>query len=151
MRGKWRISLVSVLLASSALVLWLTAAQTPSHQAQRDDLMKTFSDGNWNDAYQGLKKLALDPKDDPLKVSADLTTAIPCLEKLGRWDEIDAFREGVIAAHKNNWRLLDTAAQTYTNVQHYGYIVAGKFYRADHRGGGRLVNAMHRDRLRRLP
>src|SRR5262249_6134289 len=117
MRGTWRISALGVLLASSAVVLWLTAAEAPSHQAQRDSLLKQLKDGNFKDAYQGFRKLALDPKDEPNKVSDDLTQAITCLERLGRVDEIDDIREGVIAAHKNNWRLLDTAAQTYTNVQ----------------------------------
>src|ERR1700684_1181422 len=51
-----------------------------------------------------------------------------------------------------NWRLLQTAAHSYlfVNVNH-GYIIAGKFYRGNHRGGdGRLVYVGERDRVRAL-
>src|SRR6202040_2591436 len=71
-------------------------------------------------------------------------------QNLGRADEIDEFREAVIAVHKENWRLLETAAQTYANVEHYGFIVAGKFYRGNKRGGGRYVGTLQRDRVRAL-
>src|SRR5262249_40920871 len=73
-----------------------------------------------------------------------------CLQQLGRADEIDEFREGVITAHAKNWRLLETAAQTYTEGEHYGFIVAGKFYRGSKRGGGRYVGTFERDRTRAL-
>ena len=108
--------------------------------------------GNYKDAYEDLRKIALDPKVDPLKVSVDLTTGISCLVQLGRVDEIDEFREGVIDAHKTNWRLLDTAAATLSNPhESNGYIVAGKFYRGHKRGGtGRGVNTIERDRTRKV-
>jgi uncharacterized protein YfaS (alpha-2-macroglobulin family) len=150
MRMSWRAGVLSVAVASTIAVVWLVAADEPNRQARRDSLMKTFQAGNWKDAYEGLRKLALDPKNDPLQVGTDLTTGITCLQRLGRSDEIDQFREAVIAAHKSNWRLLQTAAQTYVNVEHYGYIVAGKFYRGYHRGGGRWVSTMQRDRCRAL-
>ncbi len=78
------------------------------------------------------------PRTIPAKVGEDLTTAINCLERLGRVDEIDAFREGVIEAHKGNWRLLETAALSLTRNNwndHFGFIVAGKFYRGHKHGG----------------
>src|SRR5204863_3219175 len=80
----------------------------------------------------------------------DLDLAVQCQRQLGNVDEIDDFREAVIAAHAKNWRLLQTAALSYANVDHYGYIVAGKFYRGYKRGGGRLVNTFERDRTRAL-
>jgi uncharacterized protein YfaS (alpha-2-macroglobulin family) len=150
MVGKWRVGVVSVGLALAFAAVWLIAADTPSPQAQRDNLMKAYRAGNYKEAYEGLRKLALDPKNDPIKVSEDLTTAISCLQQLGRSDEIDEFREGVIDAHKHNWRLLDTAAQTCVTNEHYGFIVAGKFYRGHKRGGGRYVSTMQRDRARAL-
>ena len=69
-----KVRVLSVLVAVAA-VTWLFAAQ-PSQQAQRDKLHKTMQAGNWKDAYDGLRKLALDPKDDPAKVGDDLTRAI---------------------------------------------------------------------------
>jgi uncharacterized protein YfaS (alpha-2-macroglobulin family) len=141
----------------AAIVLGITlafglAAADRSPQSQRDTLIKTFNAGNFKDAYEGLRKLALDPKDDPAKVGDDLTTAITCLQRLGRSDEIDDFREAVIDTHKSNWRLLETTAESYaaSHLEHYGFIVAGKFYRGNKRGGGRYVGTMERDRARAL-
>src|SRR5258707_674686 len=125
MLGKWQASLVGVVAAMTAGVYWLVAADTPQPGA-REALMKSFNAGNYKDAYEGLRKLALDPKDDPGLVSQELTTCIQCLRNLGRVDEIDAFREGVIAAHKGNWRLLETAAASSTDGEHYGFLVAGQ-------------------------
>jgi uncharacterized protein YfaS (alpha-2-macroglobulin family) len=131
-------------------VVWLMAADPSLNQTQRQKLMKTFQAGNYKDAYEGLRKLALDPENDPLQVGKDLETAIQALQQLGRSDEIDDFREAVIAVQPKNWRLLTTAAHTYANGEHYGYIVAGKFYRGNHRGGGRYVTTFPRDRVRAL-
>src|SRR5262249_27736054 len=83
-------------------------------------------------------------------VGADLELAINSLYRLGRTDEVDEFREGVIKVHEKNWRLLATAAKTYTDGDHYGFMVAGKFQRGGHRGGGDLVNGLQRDRTRAL-
>ena len=96
--------------------LWIFAADRPADKDHRQQYLKAEKDGNFQDAYDGLRKLALDPADDPAEVGNDLTHAINCLQRLGRDDEIDDFREGVIAAHKDNWRLLDTAAQTYARA-----------------------------------
>ena len=81
----------------------------------------------------------------------DLGMAMQCLQRLNRVDEIDALLEDAVKVHKDNWRLLWSAAQDYmASVPHYGFIVAGKFYRGQHRGGGRMVNATERDRIRAL-
>ena len=61
--------------------------------------------------------------------------------RLGRVDQVDAFREAVIAVHKKNWRLLQTRRKCVRKGPHYGFIVAGKFYRGDQRGDGRFVNS----------
>jgi uncharacterized protein YfaS (alpha-2-macroglobulin family) len=137
------------ILGVIAVAAWLLAAE-PSQQAQRDKLHQTMQAGNWKDAYDGLRKLALDPKDDPAQVGTDLTQAVQCLYNLGRADEIDDFREAVIAVHAKNWRLLESAAQSYAQGQHFGYMIAGKFARGQHRGGGRMVSTWQRDRVRAL-
>jgi alpha-2-macroglobulin len=151
MPQRWKTGLLGIALISTAVVLHLLAAETPPQDKLREGLMKALKDGNYKDAYDGLRKLALDPKTDSHKVGDDLTAAINCLYNLGRVEEVDEFREGVIDVHKTNWRLLDTAATTFSsNNQPYGYIVAGKFYRGHKRGGGRYVNTMQRDRVRAL-
>src|SRR5262249_47079522 len=107
MLAKRRLTMLSGVLLLGVAVSCLLAGEPPT----RDSLMKQFQAGNYKDAYEGLRKVALDPKCDPAKVSSDLTTSIQCLHNLGRVEEIDEFREAVIAVHKNNWRLLETAAQ----------------------------------------
>ncbi|HEY3416169.1 MAG TPA: alpha-2-macroglobulin, partial [Armatimonadota bacterium] len=118
--------------------------------ASRSTAVQQMKSGNWKDAVIAFQQLALDPREDPAEVSADLTNGIRCLQQLGRVDEIDAFREQVIAAHAENWRLLSTAAQTYLEVEANGYMIAGKFVRGGHRGGGKYANAVERDRIRAL-
>jgi uncharacterized protein YfaS (alpha-2-macroglobulin family) len=133
-----------------AVVAGLIAADKASQQEQRDKLIKNMQAGNFKDAYDGLRKLALDPKADLKQVGNDLNNAVQCLYNLGRADEIDEFREAVIAVHKDNWRLLESAAQSYVGGEHFGFIIAGKFSRGHHRGGGRYVSAFQRDRVRAL-
>ena len=135
-------------LAFAGVFLW--AADQPSPQDKRDQAHKAVKDGNYKAAYDALRVLAIDPKDDAAKVGTDLTTAIGCLNSLGRVDEIDDFREAVVAAHPKNWRLLQTAAESFASNQWHGYIVAGKFYRGNKRGGGKFVHTIHRDRARAL-
>jgi hypothetical protein len=95
--------------------------------------------------------MALNKGDDPLQVGDDLKMAIDCFNRLGRTDETDDFRQTVIELHKVNWRLLHAAADSLVNTQfHYGFRVAGKFYRGNKRGGGELVNSTDRDRTRAL-
>ena len=109
-----------------------------------------MSAGNYKDAFEQYRRLALDPKEDRKEVCTDLYFGVNCLYNLGRVDEADDFREQVIAAHKDNWRLLEAAAQSYVNTPHFGFIIAGKFDRGGHRGGGRYVSTFQRDRVRAL-
>ncbi len=148
---KSRNLVVSVLaLAMVGLVAWRLTAGAPSIPEQRTKLTKAYNDGNFKAAYEGLKKLALDPKNDPKLVGKDLELAINSLYRLGRTEEVDDFRESVIKVHEKNWRLLQTAAHTLTNGDHIGFMIAGEFKRGGHRGGGHMVNSLQRDRTRSL-
>jgi len=147
-----RIALLSLsiaILLGSALVPVIAGGAAVS-QADRPKVAKLMRDGNWKEAYDILSKLAVDQADDPKLVGQDLNNAINCLRRLNRVSETDAFREKVIAAHAGNWRLLQTAAQSYLSVQHYGSIVAGEFQRGPHRGRAKMVNSYERDRIRAL-
>src|SRR5262245_50109877 len=84
-----------------------------SPQSDRDRYQKLYDDGNYNDAYEGFRKLALDANDDPLRVGADLNMALSALRQLGRLDEIDELREKAVQVHAKNWRLLMAVASTY--------------------------------------
>ncbi len=145
-----KLGVVAVMLTLTALGAWRLTAGAPSLAEQRTKLTKAYNDGNFKVAYEGLRKLALDSKNDPTLVGKDLELAITSLYRLGRTDEVDDFREAVIKVHEKNWRLLSTAAHTYTTGEHYGFMVAGKFLRGGHRGGGHIVNSLQRDRTRAL-
>ena len=145
-----------LILATIAILLafgtyFAIGADRPQAEV-RADAVHAMQAGNFKDAYEdGFARLAVDPADDPAQVSEDLTNGIMCLQRLGRSDEVDDFREKTIAAHATNWRLLQTAAQTFIGGEPYGFIVAGKFYRGNHRGNdGKQVTTAERDRVRAL-
>ncbi|MEX2176034.1 MAG: MG2 domain-containing protein [Pirellulaceae bacterium] len=125
-------------------------SQAPSPTELRARSQKLMNDGNFKEAYDGFRALALDPKTEPRQVGSDLKNAVQCLANLGRIDEFDALVESSVAAHKNNWRLLWTAAQQYIQAPHQGFMIAGQFVRGGHRGGGEMKNSVERDRLRAL-
>lgn len=149
MFGKRRLGVLGLALAVGVGVVWFVAGKSTA-QSQRDAAKKAYKDGNYKDAYEAFRKLALDANDDPGQVGDDLDMAIQSLHQLGRSVEDDAFREAVIEVHKKNWRLLAAAARSYLQAEHYGYIVAGKFERGHRPGGGRFVNVQERDRVRAL-
>src|SRR5665213_3441736 len=138
------------ILAGGAWVLGSAVVpQTPTEMRKAADA--EARKGNFKDAYQVYHKLAIDPADDAGRVSHDLLQGIICLTQLGRRDEADDFREAAVAAHGRNWRLLQSAAQSYLSGETYGTIVAGKFYRGNRRGNdGRRVYTLERDRVRAL-
>src|SRR5262245_12883111 len=82
------------LLTLVAAIAWPIAG-APMQQEQRDALNKAFNAGNYKNAYEGIRKLALDPLADPTKISADLELGIRSLQRLGRVEEVDDFREAV--------------------------------------------------------
>src|SRR5688500_10646848 len=100
------------LLVFSGVGFLAVAAAAPGEQERRDEANKTMQAGNFKEAYDAFRALALEPGSDPLKVGDDLHHAVECLQRLGRLDEGDKFREEVVAAHKANWRLLWAAAQS---------------------------------------
>jgi uncharacterized protein YfaS (alpha-2-macroglobulin family) len=142
-----RLTFLSLALALSAAAAGPGAAPMPS----LDQLLKLQTEGNQKEAYEGLRRFVLEKKDVP---SAELVkafnAAMICLPALNRTDEIDEFREKVVAAHKNDWRVLAAVAQSYLTFDHYGFMIAGEFKRGQHRGGGKVVHATKRDRVRAL-
>ena len=112
---------------------------------------KKMAAGNFKEAFEEFRKLGLDPKSPAKEMPETLNHANHCLQNLDRVNEIDDFREKVIESHKDNWRLLEAAAQSYLQIEHNGVIIAGKFQRGPHRGGdGKHVHASERDRVRAL-
>ncbi|MCZ6680076.1 MAG: hypothetical protein O7E52_22835, partial [Candidatus Poribacteria bacterium] len=138
-----------LLFAALLLGCW-TATGYGNEQDHRQNAREAYDQGNYNDAYEGYRKLALDPQTEPTKIGEDLKRATDCLKQLGRLDELDSLWEQAVQTHENNWRLLFAVAQSYSQAEHYGVIVAGEFHRGHHRGGGRYVYVFERDRIRAL-
>lgn len=122
----------------------------PAPATGRDALKKAFEAGNFNDAYLGFRKLLLEPQPGSENTAEDLTLAVQSLQRLGRQNEIDELLEATIAAQPDRWRMLVAVAEEYSRLEHFGFIIAGKFERGRHRGGGNVVNSTARDRVRSL-
>ena len=140
------VQIALLITVATAIAAPISAAE----KADRTKAQKLYRDGNFNEAYQAFAKLALNAKTGKKDVGNDLNMAISSLQRLNRRNEIDKFRENVIKVHGKNWRLLWTAAQSYLNANHYGYIISGEFNRGRHRGGGQYANSYERDRVRAL-
>jgi uncharacterized protein YfaS (alpha-2-macroglobulin family) len=134
------------------LFFWISPCfgEQLNHRTLREKAHKAYSDGNWKEAFSLYHKLCLEVENDPRMVGSDLARAWQALQQLNRLSELDALREQVIARHNQNWRLLQAAAQSYMNNAHWGYMIAGEFERGDHRGGGKYVNSIQRDRVQAL-
>jgi uncharacterized protein YfaS (alpha-2-macroglobulin family) len=150
--ARYKLPAAFLSIAIALLAVWggVVFSQDKPTGADRARFQKLFEAGNFKDAYEGFRKLALDAGDDPQLVGSDLNQALSALQQLGRLDEIDELRESVAKVHTKNWRLLMAAADTYLNYEHFGFIIAGKFTRGPHRGGGEAVNSTERDRTRAL-
>jgi uncharacterized protein YfaS (alpha-2-macroglobulin family) len=131
-------------IASGAL------SQAPDPAQVRAKAQKAMNEGNFKVAYDDFRTLCLDGKNDGKEVGSDLERAVQCLNNLGRLKEFDELVEATIKAHPNNWRLKQEAANQYINVQHQGFLIAGKYERGHHRGGGKVVNSVEKDRVRAL-
>ena len=135
------------LFGCTALALGLSADKPAADPGERASVENLFQQGNFKDAYEGFRVLALNAKTDPRLVPADFERAMGCLEQLGRIDELDELRESVVAKHRENWRLFEAVARSYLNLsQQFGAIIAGKFHRGPHRGQGQFVGSRERDR-----
>lgn len=133
------------------LASWWVGRAGPGTPPPREQLLQWVKEGHYKDAYDGLRRRLLDPQSNPLEVGPDLRTAVRCLQRLGRTEEVDELCERVLALRGKNPRLLLAVAQVYLeDIPHFGYMIAGQFRRGGHRGGGRRVFCAPRDRARAL-
>lgn len=138
--------LLLFLLPLAAPLAYLAEDKTPDPKA----LQKLYRDGNYKDAFDGFRIRLLDGSASGHAAATELKLATDCLSQLGRLDELDAFREQVIARHQQDWRLLWGAGRNYQLYAHYGFRVAGEYQRGRNRGGGERVSSNQRDRVRAL-
>jgi uncharacterized protein YfaS (alpha-2-macroglobulin family) len=138
------------------LAVLMAAPAAPTIRAQnaalpaREQLLQEFRDGNFKDAYEGFHRFLTNPEAPPAAIDEVLTNAVQSLRQLNRFDEVDELLEQTAAAHGKSWQALAAVANQYASIEHYGYMIAGKFHRGQHRGDGRVVNATARDRVRAL-
>ncbi|MDF1667661.1 MAG: MG2 domain-containing protein, partial [Planctomycetota bacterium] len=120
------------------------------YSAQRSTYQDAFKKGNFKDALELAKKLSLSKDVHPKLVTTDIRMAVQGFQRITKVNEIDAFLEKVLKTHPKNWRVKWEVAKRYSELTHYGYIVAGKFQRGYHRGGGRYVYSYAYDRVRSM-
>lgn len=111
---------------------------------------KLSREGNWKDAYQLFRSVALSSDASDEVAARALQDGVNALRSLNRIKESDEFIEKTIDSHKSGWRTLYAAAQIYMNIEHYGFMIGGEFERGSHRGGGKSMNSTQRDRVKAL-
>ena len=128
----------------------ILALRTPICRAANRS-MQAFRDGNYKDAYDGLRRLlvARDANNcHDRRRSFDRDPLLAATQSRRRNRRALASRRS--PPIRRDWRLLAAVAQSYTTIEHYGFMIAGEFHRGQHRGGGRVVHATARDRVRAL-
>ena len=135
------------MLISSSALLATTMQQSPSDQrASANELM---AQNNFQQAVQLYRELL--KKDSGNEQSAeDLQKAVQCLINLGLVHEADTLVEDAVSTHAANFHVLLAAANAYSMLEDGGFVIAGKFERGGHRGGGQWASVELRDRIRSL-
>ena len=111
---------------------------------------KLLQDSNFKEAFEAYRTFLFRPDLEPKCAAGDFEQALSCLARVNRQQDTDALREEMAAAHPDQWRALAAVARSYRDAEHNGFLVAGKFERGGHRGGGEYANAAERDRVRAL-
>ncbi len=139
---------------SAAILLFLffcTAAQLMAQNPvdQRSQADTLFQQNNFNEALTLYRRLLSQAVRDR-RHSQDLERAIACLQNLGRIEEADGLIEDAVAVHANDFHLLLQAGSSTASLEKFGFLIAGKFERGGHRGGGQSVQVEARDRIRSI-
>ncbi len=112
---------------------------------------KASKDANYKEAFELYKKFIFNLENSNSdKLTDAIYYGISSLESF-KISEFDGFLEKVVEKYPKNWKVLKGVAWAYNHSNnHYGYIVAGKFYRGYHRGGGDIKYCYKRDKVRAL-
>jgi len=131
------------------LVMPLAGFQQPASE-RRQAARRELEQGNFRDALQVFRQLVVDPETSAADLKTDLQGAIQAAVQLGTLAELDPLLEGAAEAQASRWRSLAAIAEAWQTVPHFGFVVAGKFERGQHRGGGDFRSSEARDRARAL-
>jgi uncharacterized protein YfaS (alpha-2-macroglobulin family) len=143
-----RNAFLNLLLVGLTASVALGAPPAGGETDARKQAGKLMSDGNYKEAYEKFRALCLDPASTG--AAHDFNCAISCLGSLNRQRDMDDLREAAVKAHGGNWQLLRAVAESYNSYSAQGFVIAGKFERGEHRGGGEVANVFDRDRVRSL-
>lgn len=132
----WLISLVRLSVADDA------------SGVQRAD--RAFKDGNYQEALELCQQALRDDNESAPNLVSSYRLAQKCYQSLNLVYEIDALREAVATKHKDKHLVLAEVAQSWLGGYHHGYVIAGEFRRGNHRGGGKRVSSLARDRVRSI-
>lgn len=144
---------IAILVCFGAVMAaWLGIGQQNAQQEAPDiQQMETlYKQGNFKEAYEAAEKLFFDPKQDPKELARTMNIPVQCLQRLGRYADVDNFLEKTAEAQKDEWRVLTLLGNQYASINHWGVINDNKFERGPVRGGGKRVNSFQRDRARAL-
>ncbi len=109
-----------------------------------------YKDGNYQEALTQAQLVLRETKSSTQALLENFKLAENCLRQLNRVDEVDAFREEVANRFDDRAQVLAEIARSWLTGPHYGYQIAGNFRRGNHRGGGKVMNSVARDRVRSL-
>lgn len=111
---------------------------------------KLLRQGNSKEALIIFRDLAQN-KDTESKIAIKAVgEGVNCLRRLNQIKDVDDFLEKTVESHADDWGVLERVATFYLGLNHFGFMIAGKFERGHHRGGGKAVNSYKRDRVRAL-
>ena len=112
-------------------------------EQKADDELKY---NNCKDAFLLYKKILLEHKATPYM----FLNAVTSLRRAKLEGEFDSLFAAVAKKYDKDPLMLIALAKSKMRVSDYGYIIAGKFERGYHRGGGRRVSCLERDRVEAL-
>lgn len=127
--------------------VWMAGAAAPSAK-DFTAARKQFDAGNIADALASYEALLRAPNYDGASAGEHLSIVAQSFERLNRMNERDALLEKLVEAHATKKDVLVAVANEYARGRHDGFIVAGKFERGNHRGGGEYADASARDQVR---
>ncbi len=130
------------LMVCTVLALGVAMGRRADEPADRERADKLFTRGNYKDAYEGYRGLALDPKTEPDRSEPTWGERSSVSSSSGASMRSTRSARPSSRSITANWRLLQAAAESYLNdSQHFGF---------DRRGQVPSGSASRRRPIRRL-
>ncbi len=128
---------LSILFSSFAAENWRALVEKADNELR---------DNNCKDAFALYRKILLEHK----ATSEIYSNAVASLRKARLENKFDSLFASLAEKYGKDPSMAIALAKSKMRVPGYGYIIAGKFVRGYHRGGGQRVSCMERDRVEAL-